>query len=78
MFENLQVAQKAINVYDEYKFLLEEDARIEKFLESTNEPTREAYVAEIQKYFDTIQHIQENAPFEIRLSMFLVECNELN
>ena len=78
LFENLQVAQKAINVYDEYKFLLEEDSRIEKFLESTNEPTREAYVAEIQKYFDTIQHIQENAPFEIRLSMFLVECNELN
>ena len=77
LLENLQVTNKAINVYDEYKFLLEEDQRIEKFLETTS-PDRDVYVAEIQKYFDTIQHIQDNAPFEIRMSMFLVECNELN
>ena len=77
LLENLQAATKAINVYDEYKFLLDEDQRMDKFLETTT-PNREVYTAEIQKYFDTIKKIEETAPFEIRLSIFLVETNELN
>ena len=56
LLENLKVASKAINVYDEFRFLLDEDNRIDKFLDQST-PDRTAYTAEIQKYQDTITKI---------------------
>jgi hypothetical protein len=35
-------------------------------------------VIEIEKFKSTIQKIRKQAPFEIRMSMFLVECSDLN
>jgi len=41
-------------------------------------PQRAEYLAEIKRYQDTIARIRNVAPYEIRMSMFLVECGELN
>jgi hypothetical protein len=69
--------EQSIHVYDSYLFLLREKSRIEHFL---NEPnyTREQFLAEIQKYENTIISIRETMPFEIRMNMFLIDCAELN
>jgi hypothetical protein len=56
LFENLKVAKEAVGVYDEYRSLLEKEAEIEKWLENTT-PNRPDYIAEIQKYTDTIERI---------------------
>jgi hypothetical protein len=75
--ENLQATAKCINIYDEFLFLLHEDARLEAFL-AKKPPQREEYLAEIHRYQETIARIRKVAPYEIRMSMFLVECNDLN
>jgi hypothetical protein len=36
------------------------------------------YIARIQIYQDIIKKIKTKAPYEIRMSMFLVQCHELN
>ena len=75
--ENLRATQKAINVYDEFLFLLQEEARIDQFLENKVYVQQE-FLDEIQRYKDTIYQIRNVAPYEIRMSMFLVECSDLN
>jgi hypothetical protein len=57
--------------------LLQEDTRIDAFL-AKKPPQRAEYLAEIHRYQETIARIRKVAPYEIRMSMFLVECNELN
>lgn len=73
---NLNAAEMALRVYDEYLFLLKERPRIEKFCSEVH--TREEYMAEIKKYEDTIRSIRKKMPFEIRMNMFLVDCAALN
>lgn len=75
--ENLQATAKCINVYDEFLFLLQEEQRIESFL-NKRPFEREKFVAEINRFNATINKIRNEAPYEIRMSMFLVECHELN
>ena len=75
--ENLTIAAKAVNVYDEYLFILQEPESVQEFL-SNPKRDRDQYIARIQRYLDTIEKIKNRAPFEIRLSMFLVQCHELN
>ena len=36
------------------------------------------YIARIQIYTDIIKKIKSKSPYEIRMSMFLVQCHELN
>lgn len=75
--ENLQATAKCINVYDEFLFLLQEDQKIDAFL--NKKPfKREEFIEQIERFKSTILKIRNQAPFEIRMSMFLVECNELN
>jgi hypothetical protein len=51
--ENLEVIQLALNVYNDYLFILKERERIDAFLK--REPfEREAFQAEIDKYKATI------------------------
>jgi len=38
----------------------------------------EEFKAEIKKYQDTIKKITLKTPYEMRMSMFLVECSTLN
>lgn len=75
--ENLLIAAKAVNVYDEYLFILKEAESVNDFL---NKPARvkQEYIDRIQTYMDTIRKIKSQAPYEIRMSMFLVQCHELN
>jgi dynein heavy chain len=73
--QNLNVVEKCYSIYDEYIFILKEDARIEKFL-SENED-KDARIEEINKYLATIKRIKEELPFEIRMNMFLIDCNNL-
>jgi dynein heavy chain len=72
---NINVVEKVFSIYSEYSFLLKEDERLEKFI---NEPhDREEFLNEINKYHRCIQKIKDHLPFEIRMNMFLIECNEL-
>lgn len=75
--ENLQATAKCINVYDEFLFLLQEDQRIEAFL-NKRPYKKEEFVMEVERFKSTIDKIRKIAPFEIRMSMFLVECSDLN
>jgi hypothetical protein len=75
--QNLHATAKCINVYDEFLFLLQEEARIETFL-NKKPYKKEEFVMEIEKFKSTINKIRTHAPYEIRMSMFLVECHELN
>jgi len=75
--ENLQATAKCINVYDEFLFLLQEDQRIEAFL-NKRPYKKEEFVTEVERFKSTIDKIRKMAPFEIRMSMFLVECSDLN
>lgn len=74
---NLNIAEKSLGVYDEFAFLLKEKPRVEAFLAEENH-TREDTMAEVQKYEDMIVRIRNEMPTEIRLNMFLVQCQELN
>jgi hypothetical protein len=75
--ENLEVVKLALNVYDDYLFLLKERERIEEFL--TKEPfDRTTFQKEIDHYQATIDKIREEMPYEIRMNMFLVKCNFVN
>jgi len=75
--ENLEVIQLALNVYNDYLFILKERERIDAFLK--REPfEREAFQAEIDKYKATITKIREEMPFEIRTNMFLIICSDIN
>lgn len=75
--ENLQATSQCINIYDEFLFLLQEEQRIDTFL-AKKQPQRSEYLAQIQRYQETIARIRNVAPYEIRMSMFLVECSKLN
>lgn len=75
--ENLEVVKLALNVYDDYLFILKEKERIEEFLKK--EPyDRDTFKAEIDKYQATINKIREEMPYEIRMNMFLIKCNFVN
>jgi len=75
--ENLKIVELALEVYDDYLFILKEKDRIEAFLKK--EPfDREAFQQEIDLYQATINKIREEMPFEIRMNMFLIKCSDIN
>ena len=73
--QNINIVEQCYSIYDEYIFILKEDARIEKFI-SVNQG-KDAFIEEINKYKATIQRIKDELPFEIRMNMFLIDCNDL-
>lgn len=75
--KNLNTAEQALHVYDNYLFILKEKPRIEAFI-SESGLKREQFIAEIQKFEDTQKSIRESMPFEIRMNMFLIDCADLN
>ena len=77
LLENLQIAAKAVNLYDEFLFLLQESDKVKQFCEN-KERKKSEYKARIQTYIETINKIKTEAPYEIRMSMFLIQCHELN
>jgi len=77
LMEHLGVTQKVINVYDEFLFVNNEKANVEEFLEK-KPYSRQEFLERIDKYQNTINKIKTSMPFEIRMSMFLVECEDIN
>jgi len=73
---NLDTAEMALRIYDDYTFILREKPRIDKFCQE--EHSIEDYIGEIRKLESTIKSIRKNMPFEIRMNMFLIDCAALN
>ena len=74
---NLNIAEQALRVYDDFLYILKEKSRIEVFISEENH-TIEEFNEEIRRYEETIVMIRKMMPFDIRLNMFLIECGELN
>jgi hypothetical protein len=75
--ENIDVIDLALEVYNDYLFILKEKERIEEFLKK--EPfDKNQFQAEIDKYTETITKIKDEMPFEIRCNMFLIVCSDIN
>jgi hypothetical protein len=75
--EHLGVTQRVVNVYDEFKFLINERESLQEFFDK-KPYNREEFLDRINKYQETIDKIKTVMPFEIRMSMFLVQCEDLN
>jgi dynein heavy chain len=77
--ENLEMVKLAVKVYDDYLFILQEKERVDAFLARPGEQfERGAFQAELDKYAATITKIRDEAPFEIRMNMFLIRCGDIN
>jgi hypothetical protein len=74
---HLQNTSTVINVYDDYTFLITEAKDLEEFLEKKPLDMDEV-LERITLYEDTITKIRDTMPYEIRMSMFLIECEDLN
>ena len=77
LLENLQVAGKAVSVYAEYLPILTAPQKVQEFMDSETRD-KSQYIERIQVYLDTIEKIKREAPYEIRMSMFLIQCHDLN
>jgi hypothetical protein len=75
--EHLGVTQRVVNVYDEFRFLINEKDQLQEFLE-IKPYNRDNFLERINKYQETMDKIKTIMPFEIRMSMFLVQCEDLN
>jgi len=77
--ENLDVVKLALEVYNEYLFILKEEDRIDELIKApTTTFEREKFQAEIDMYEATILKIRNEMPFEIRMNMFLIQCSDIN
>ena len=76
--ENLKVVQKAVNVYDEYLWILQEKQRVTEYISKEENYDKVEFQALIDKFRDTIEKIREEMPFEIRMNMFLIKCSDIN
>jgi hypothetical protein len=74
---HLQNTSTVINVYDDYTFLITEAKDLEEFLDKKPLDMDEV-LERITLYEDTITKIRDTMPYEIRMSMFLIECEDLN
>jgi hypothetical protein len=75
--EHLGVTQRVVNVYDEFLFLSDEKDRVEEFLQK-KPYSRDEFLERINKYQSTMDKIKTEMPYEIRMSMFLIQCEDLN
>jgi len=66
--ENLQVIEKALQIYEQHVTLLKENERIKEFIDSVGRK-REEYEKELAKYSDLYKEIQEKIPFYIRMNL---------
>ena len=64
-------------MYDDYTFLITEAKDLEEFLDKKPLDMDEV-LERITLYEDTITKIRDTMPYEIRMSMFLIECEDLN
>jgi len=72
--ENLNVVEKALDVYTEYMFILSESPKLDAYLEDPKPKSIDDYWHKIGFYIDTIEKIRQNLPFEIRMNMIMIDC----
>lgn len=75
--DNLKVVQKALNIYDDFVYLLKEGEKIKDFVDK-KVYNREDFANRIDKLMNTISLIKATCPYEIRCNMFLIQTEELN
>lgn len=74
----MKVVQKAVNVYDEYLWILQERVRIREYIDKEENYDKVEFQNQINKFKETIDKIREEMPFEIRMNMFLIKCGDIN
>lgn len=74
---NLQNVRTVLDVYEHYAYLLDEKAKVEKFVGSNVVRTREEITNNITKYKNVIQEIIKSVPSYVRMNMILVDACEI-
>ncbi|CAE8599050.1 unnamed protein product, partial [Polarella glacialis] len=74
---NLANLEQTLGIYDDFKHLLVEVARVRKLSENVT-LTREDYMREVEKLRATEHAIRTHCASEIRLQMVLIDCSEIN
>lgn len=67
-----------MNVYDEYLWILKEKVRVQEFISKEENYDKNEFQGLIDKFRETVDKIREEMPFEIRMNMFLIKCNDIN
>jgi len=75
---NLNVVEKALDVYADYIFILSDKAWLTAYLEDPKPKDTEEYSKKINFYVETINDIRNKLPFEIWMNMILIDCQSLN
>eukprot|EP00931_Biecheleriopsis_adriatica_P059471 TRINITY_DN3558_c0_g2_i1.p1 TRINITY_DN3558_c0_g2~~TRINITY_DN3558_c0_g2_i1.p1 ORF type:complete len:4446 (+),score=1220.06 TRINITY_DN3558_c0_g2_i1:273-13340(+) len=74
---NLQNAEKTLELYEPFLFLLDEEDRVTTFLEDASK-TREHYIEYVQHLLDTIENLHTTCPNLIRMQLMRVDALEVN
>jgi hypothetical protein len=74
---NLSNAEKSLELYTTFLFLLDEDSRVTTFTEDLNK-TRQDYAAYITKLRKTVEDLDATCPLQVRMQMMRVDAKEVN
>ncbi|CAE8677136.1 unnamed protein product [Polarella glacialis] len=74
---NLANAEKVLELYKPFLFLLDEEERVSSFLEEPAK-TREDFSAYVQHLQDTVAKLNEQCPNLLRMQMMRVDCLDVN
>ncbi len=72
---NLRNAESALDVYNDFAYILNERDKVEKFIET--DPKREDYTKELKKYDALYNTIMEQIPFFFSMNMVFIEALSL-
>lgn len=74
---NLRNAELAIELYDPFVFLLDEDERVDVFTQNKSKE-RQDYMDYIQKLHDTVDELNRVCPPQIRMQMMRIDAFDAN
>ena len=74
---NLHNMEKALELYEPFKFLLTEEEKVSAFFEDQSN-TREKYVAYLQHLRDTVSKLREQCPNLLQMQMMRIDAAEVN
>lgn len=75
--KNLENVHAVLAVYEKYAYLLDEKAKVEKYLASSSSKTREDINNNLMKYKNDIQEIIKTVPSYVRMNMILIDACEI-
>lgn len=74
---NLASAEEALELYQPFLFLLEEEVCVEEFIDDRSK-TREDYAAYVRELRETLAELQERCPLRMHMQMMRVEAGDVN